>query len=164
MIGKTVKQLMLENQASFMIPAKNVASVMVGNPLEHVLLVLSKVGYSKIPVLGKGDRFVGLISLSCIFNKMLDLDGIHLENIANYQLEDIMEEKPPVVTDDWLLEDVLHLLVDSPFVPVVDKEYVFKGIITRKEVLKAVNHTMHKIEREYEILPKNKEEKTLHIV
>ncbi|GMC04309.1 hypothetical protein K4E_18530 [Enterococcus thailandicus] len=42
---------------------------------------------------------------------------------------------------------MLHLLVNSPFLPVVTEEKVFKGIITRKELLKAVNFMVHELER-----------------
>ena len=51
-------------------------------PLSHGLLVLSKVGYSKIPVLGKDDHFVGLVSLSDVVNKMIDLQTISMDQAA----------------------------------------------------------------------------------
>ena len=64
MIGTAVKELLLEKQETFLVPAENVANVMCLNPLSHAALVLSQVRYSKIPVLDKGDRFVGLIGLT----------------------------------------------------------------------------------------------------
>lgn len=55
-------------------------------------------------------------------------------------------------------EEVLHLLVDASFLPVVDDNQRFKGIITRKEILKAVNHMAHELEKHHLVLPKSEEE------
>lgn len=154
MIGSTVEKLMLENRDTFLIPAANVANVMEGNPLEHGLLVLSKVGYSKIPVLDRQDHFVGLLSLTAIVNKMMESTKIDSENLSGLTVADVMETDMTVIHENWELEDVLHDLVDAAFLPVVDDENVFKGIITRRELLKAVNRTAHELERENVLIPK----------
>ncbi|MFD2387369.1 cyclic-di-AMP-binding protein CbpB [Enterococcus rivorum] len=148
MIGMAVKELLIEKQETFLIPAENVANVMYLNPLSHALLVLSQVKYSRIPVLDKGDRFVGLISLSDVVDKMFDLTKVDLEKLNEFTVADVMEVNVPVIREDWELENVLHLLVNASFVPVVDEKQRFKGIITRKELLKAVNHMAHELEKE----------------
>ena len=43
MIGTAVKELLLEKQETFLVPAENVANVMCLNPLSHAALVLSQV-------------------------------------------------------------------------------------------------------------------------
>ena len=100
MIGPIVREMLLENQETFLIPAENVANVMYHHPLSHGLLVLSKVGYSKIPVLGKDDHFVGLVSLSDVVNKMIDLQTIkkvkNNENLANKRLSKVMLLRVPL--------------------------------------------------------------------
>ena len=55
---------------------------------------------------------------------------------------------------DYRLTDVLHKLVDESFLPVVDAEGIFQGIITRKSILKAVNALLHDFSKEYEIRSK----------
>lgn len=157
MIGPIVRELLLENQETFLIPAENVANVMYQHPLSHGLLVLSKVGYSKIPVLGKDDHFVGLVSLSDVVNKMIDLQTISMDLLEGLTVADVMETDVPTIDENWELEEVLHLLVDSPFLPVVTEERVFKGIITRKELLKAVNFLVHELERRNVLSPKIEE-------
>ncbi|WP_348923062.1 cyclic-di-AMP-binding protein CbpB [Enterococcus rotai] len=158
MIGTAVKELLLEKQETFLIPAENVANVMCLNPLSHALLVLSQVKYSKIPVLDKGDRFVGLISLSDVVDKMFDITSVDFDKLKDFTVADVMEVNVPVIGEQWELEDVLHLLVDAAFLPVVDNNQCFKGIITRKELLKAINHMAHELERKNIILPKSEEE------
>ncbi|MFV0560780.1 MAG: cyclic-di-AMP-binding protein CbpB [Enterococcus sp.] len=161
MIGPIVSELLLENQETFLIPGDNVATLMDSNPLDHALLVLSKVGYSKIPVLDKEDRLVGLISLSNIVNRMIDLTQISSESLNDSKVADVMEREVPTIGEEWELEDVLHLLVDSPFLPVVDEVGTFKGIITRKELLKSVNYLVHELERRNTVLPKDQKAKFL---
>ncbi|MBM7688333.1 CBS domain-containing protein [Enterococcus ureilyticus] len=158
MIGTAVKELLLEKENTFLIPAENVANVMCLNPLSHALLVLSQVKYSKIPVLDKGDRFVGLISLSDVVDKMFDITSVDFDKLKDFTVADVMEVNVPIIGEEWELEDVLHLLVDAAFLPVVDDNQCFKGIITRKELLKAINHMAHELERKNIILPKSDDE------
>ena len=58
------------------------------------------------------------------------------------------------VGPDFTLTEVLHKLVDESFLPVVDQDNTFQGIITRKSILKAVNALLHSFANEYEIHPK----------
>ena len=58
------------------------------------------------------------------------------------------------VGPDFTLTEVLHKLVDESFLPVVDRDNTFQGIITRKSILKAVNALLHSFANEYEIHPK----------
>ncbi len=69
LIGQTVEKNIIRKSRKFLVPAENVATVLYNHPLNHALLVLSKVGYSKIPVLDSEDHLVGLISLSNVVEK-----------------------------------------------------------------------------------------------
>ncbi|MFD2728635.1 cyclic-di-AMP-binding protein CbpB [Enterococcus camelliae] len=153
MIGEKTKELLLANEADLIIPAENVATVLYNHPLEHALLVLSKVGYNQIPVLDSDDRLVGLISLSNIVNRMMGLTGFDVKLLENLTVADVMEVNVPCVAENDL-EEILHLLVNRPFLPKIDQNGVFCGIITRKEVLKSVNHLVHQLEKEYVLLAK----------
>lgn len=164
MIGTAVRELLLEKEETFLIPGENVANVMCLNPLSHALLVLSQVKYSKIPVLDKGDRFVGLISLSDIVDKTFDLQSIDFDKLSTFTVAGVMEVNVPMVGENWELEDVLHLLVDAPFLPVVDNNNRFKGIITRKELLKAINHMAHELERKNVVLPRSEDKPEIKII
>ncbi|MGO3728511.1 cyclic-di-AMP-binding protein CbpB [Enterococcus viikkiensis] len=147
MISPTVEQLMKDHKETMMIPGENVATVMKEHPLEHALLLLSQAGYSTIPVLDRDDHFVGLLSLNDIVKKMMGIDGIDTSTLSEYSVADVMKTDVAVMREDADLEDVLHLVVDSAFLPVIDKTGVFQGIVTRREILKAVNYTFHALGR-----------------
>ncbi|EOT47709.1 MULTISPECIES: cyclic-di-AMP-binding protein CbpB [Enterococcus] len=153
MIGEKTEQLLLENQENLVIPAENVATVLYTHGLEHALLVLSKVGYNQIPVLDHEDRFIGVIGLSDVVNKMMGLTGLDVAALENLTVADVMEVNIPCITHNDV-EEILHQLVNRPFLPQVDENGVFTGIVTRKEILKSVNHLAHQLERRYDLVEK----------
>ncbi|GBG95110.1 hypothetical protein LFYK43_15690 [Ligilactobacillus salitolerans] len=157
MIAKAVEHLMEERKDQFMIPAELVANVLEDNNLEHAFMVLTKIRYAKIPVLDSKQHFRGLLSLSMITETMLGLNGIDPSKLNRVKVKDIMETNVPTVQPPFELEDILHVLVDDNFVVVTDENGIFTGIITRRELLKSVNHMAHEIGNEYEIIPAEKE-------
>lgn len=143
MINPQFAKMMTENRQHFMIPAEVVASVSETNALRHAFLVLTKVRYAKIPVVDRDDHFLGLLSLSMITDKMLGLHGIDLAALDNLCVKDVMETGVPTIDDPYDIENVLHLLVDNPFLPVVQDDGTFTGIMTRREVMKGINYIGH---------------------
>ncbi|UUV99207.1 cyclic-di-AMP-binding protein CbpB [Vagococcus luciliae] len=154
MIGSTVKKLLLENEADFLISAENVATLNEINSLEHALLVLTKIGYSRVPVLNKEEQLVGLVSLSQVVDQMFGMEDFEPQNLSGKKVSDVMDTNMSPAQLPIDLEKTLHLLVDNNFIPVVDENNQFMGIITRKEILKAVNHLAHELETEYNVMMK----------
>lgn len=162
MIGNSVKQLILENEADFLIPDEKVAHVMDINPLNHAFLVLANVRYSKIPVLNKQGQFVGLIGLSDIVNAMFDVTSINADKLNDYYVKDFMETGVKTIQRPYDIEYLLHLMVDSAFVPVTNQDNYLEGIVTRREILKAVNHMAHSLESQYDVEKKELKEISRH--
>lgn len=69
--------------SDYMIPSEKVAHVQVGNNLEHALLVLTKSGYSAIPVLDARFKLHGLISSAIITESILGLERIEFEKLSD---------------------------------------------------------------------------------
>lgn len=147
MFSPKVKKLLEEKSGAFLIPASRIAFVQDDNPLFHAFLILTKVKYSKIPVLDKKHRVVGLLSLAMITDKMMAESDIVVEPLSTLKVRDVMQTKFDkinfVQTD---LEKQLHLLIDSNFIPVVDDKGVFQGLITRREWIKAFNYVAHSLD------------------
>ena len=61
MIAKSIESLFEQRQDHFLIPAEIVANVQETNHLDHAFLVLTKIKYSKIPVLDNEQHFKGLL-------------------------------------------------------------------------------------------------------
>lgn len=156
MLSATVRRLLTVRENKFMIPADVVANVQESNNLEHALLVLTKIGYAKIPVLDSDGRFKGLLSLPMITNQMLGLDGIDTTVLGTMTVRDVMERDVATITAPYDVEEVLRLLIDRNFLVVVDEKNYFMGIITRREVMKSVNYMVHALGEQYSLTPKEK--------
>jgi predicted transcriptional regulator len=124
----------------YIIPAEKVAHVQIGNSIEHALLVLTKTGYSAIPVLDARFRLHGLISAAMITESILGLERIEFEKLNDKKVEDVMSVNIPKVILDSKFIDALELLINHPFLCVVDSEGQFEGIFTRRVLLKELKH------------------------
>ena len=60
-----------------------------------------------------------------------------------------------ILRDPYDVEENLHLLIDQSFLTVVDSEGHFTGIVTRRELLKAVNYTVHRFDHFYNVSEKD---------
>ena len=151
MFSPSIKHLIEEKSASFLIPASRIAFVQADNPLYHAFLILTKVKYSKIPVLDKEKRVVGLLSLAMITDKMLTTDEISTAPLDKLKVEDVMQTKFDKINFvETTLETQLHLLINNAFLPVVDDRGVFQGLLTRREWIKAFNYVVHTYDKHYE--------------
>jgi predicted transcriptional regulator len=118
-----------------MIPSERVAHVQVGNSLEHALLVLTKSGYTAIPVLDPHYRLMGLISTPIVMDSILGLERIEFEQLEKKRVEEAMNSKVPRINIHSTLKSSLDLLVDHPFLCIEDDSGIFEGILTRRTVL-----------------------------
>jgi len=154
MLASSLEKMLLEKKNMLMISAENVANLMTNNPLNHALLVLSQVHFSKIPVLESQDRFVGTVGLAEVVDKIIETQAAGIIDLQNFTVNDVVDINHPTLSIDWSLEDAMRLLRDYNFVPVVDEDKRFAGIITRKGLLSAVNHTFHEFEKKYVTIPR----------
>lgn len=152
MIGNTVKKMLLENESDFLIVADNVATLSEDNTLEHALLVLTNIGYSRIPVLNKQGQLMGQISLDQVVSQMFDIESLNPEKLEGMTVGEVMDRQACSIQMPFNIEKILNQLVDFNFIPVVDKQDVFLGIVTRKEILKSVNYLAHELESQYELV------------
>lgn len=151
MIHRKLEELLLEERDKLYVPAKNVAILLDSNTLDHAMLVLSQVHYSVIPVINKDNHIVGLISIPMIINQIMNegsKDTIHFSQLHKLKVKDAMQTDFPTVHQDTDFEDVLNRLVNHNFLCLETDEHKFAGIITRKEVLKRVNYTLHEIDKQ----------------
>lgn len=127
------------NIKDLMIPSERVAHVQIGNSLEHALLVLTKSGYTAIPVLDPHYRLLGLISTPIIMDSILGLERIEFEQLEKKRVEEAMNKKLPRISIHSTLQSSIELLVDHPFLCIEDESGIFEGILTRRTVLQQVS-------------------------
>ncbi|MDQ0217263.1 CBS domain-containing protein [Peribacillus cavernae] len=145
MIGIQDGDLLEACVKDLIIPSERVAHVQVANNLEHALLVLTKSGYTAIPVLDPMYKLHGLISTPVILDSILGLQRIEFEELENKKVSEIMNINIPRLHTEDKMKKGLELLIDHPFVCVENEEGVFEGILTRRAILKRVYSTEGKV-------------------
>ncbi|MDR4946213.1 cyclic-di-AMP-binding protein CbpB [Neobacillus cucumis] len=135
----TIKQLMISSE--------RVAHVQIGNNLEHALLVLTKSGYTAIPVLDPHYKLHGLISTPIIMDSILGLERIEFEQLENKRVEEVMKSSIPRVGISSSISQCLDLLVNHPFLCIENEEGFFEGILPRSTVLNQLNKVVKRFKK-----------------
>lgn len=135
------------NIRDLMIPAERVAHVQVKNNLEHALLVLTKSGYTAIPVLDPFFKLHGLISTPIIMDSILGLERIEFEKLEEKKVEEVMNRNVPKLAINSSVKTCLELLVDHPFLCIESEEGLYEGILTRRTVLNQLNKYLSHINK-----------------
>ena len=123
------------NITFFLIPKIKVEFLLENFSLRQSIEKMEYHIYSVVPVLSKDGKYLYSLSEGDILYAMTknklkfeDLTKIHLESIERDR-----DVKP--VSINYSMDDLVKLIVDQNFVPVVDDRGVFIGIITRKAVI-----------------------------
>ena len=98
--------------------------------------VLTKTGYSSIPVLDIKYRLMGLLSTKMITESILGLERIEYEKLENIKVDEVMERNVAYVKNTDTFRKALDLVINHPFLCVIDEEETFVGILTRRVILK----------------------------
>lgn len=67
---------------------------------------------------------------------MIDLQTISMDPLEGLTVADVTETDVPTIDENWELEEVLHLLVDSPFYRLSQKIGFSKESLQEKSCLK----------------------------
>ena len=153
MIAKEFEEFILQEEKTFLTPARNLAVLIDTHNVDHAILVLSQISYTRIPVVTDQRKFVGTISLTDILSYKMKHDYSD-EVFSSMDIVHMTKKDGEYLGKEYNLTEVLHKLVEESFLPVVSEDGVFEGIITRKSILKAINSLMHNFSNEYEMRKK----------
>ena len=135
MISVTSNDFLEMQIENFIISSEKVAHVQIGNSAEHALLVLTKTGYSSVPVLDSKYRLKGLVSTQMITDAILGLNHIEYERLPDLKVDLVMQSVQTIHIEEKFKKG-LDLLINHPYLCVIDDEEIFLGILTRRIVLK----------------------------
>ena len=121
----------------FLTPKSEVAYIYEDESLRQALEKMEYHKYSSIPMISRTGRYIGTITegdmLWGIKNKF-NLNLKEAEHVPVTAIPRRMDYLP--VKIDSRMEDMLDLALNQNFIPVVDDQKNFIGIITRKEIIK----------------------------
>ena len=136
MLSINIREVLDMPIKDFVICSEKVAHVQSGNNAEHALLVLTRTGYSSIPVLDVKYRLKGLLSIKMITEAILGLERIEYDRLANIKVDEVMEKEVVYLQITDTFKRALDLVINHAFLCVVDEEGTFLGIMTRRVILK----------------------------
>ncbi|KGR73728.1 cyclic-di-AMP-binding protein CbpB [Ureibacillus sinduriensis] len=146
MISTNTRALLETPISDFIISSEKVAHVQIGNSAEHALLVLTKTGYSSVPVLDIKYRLHGLLSSKMITESILGLERIEYDKLANIKVDDCMDSDVTYLKITDTFQKALDLVINHAFLCVVDEEGTFVGILTRRVILKQLKKYIYQVE------------------
>jgi CBS domain-containing protein len=124
------------NIAFFLTPKKDVVCASENFTMRQVLEKMEHHRYTAIPIINHNGRYVGTITEGDLLWKLKNTPELNFKNTSKVSIKDIptrMNNEP--VHIDSNIEDLISLSVSQNFVPVVDDEGIFIGIIKRSEII-----------------------------
>lgn len=117
-------------------PKEKVAHVHNDNTLRQVVEKLEHHGYSAIPLLDNEGKYIGTITEGDLlwymhannFPSLKDMEEVPITSIERRR-----DNSPITITET--MDGLFDKVTNQNFVPVVDDNNVFIGIITRKDVI-----------------------------
>jgi len=121
---------------SFLYPKSEVSYLTISSNMKEAMDKLEASNYTAIPILDDNGLYFGTLSEGDLLWKLkatpgLSFDTMHEIPVASIKKRMIVE--CVAINDD--LDDMLELAADQNFVPVVDDDRVFLGIIRRKDII-----------------------------
>lgn len=144
----TIYRRVSMNILFFLTPKSEVAFIYEDESLRQALDKMEYHKYSSVPVINRYGRYIGTITegdmLWGIKNKF-QLNLKEAETVPVTAIPRRMDYKP--VRADARMEDMIDRALDQNFIPVVDDQKNFIGIIKRKDIIKYFYDKMGREER-----------------
>ena len=121
----------------FLTPKNDVAFIYSDANLREAIDLMEAHGYSALPILTKQGRYAGTLTEGDLLWGMKTLNVPNLKTAEGISIMAIPRRATyKAVHADSDMEDLLDKAINQNYVPVVDDQGYFIGIITRKEIIK----------------------------
>lgn len=120
----------------FLKPKSEVAYIYDDCTLRQVLETMEYHKYASIPMLNREGEFIGTITEGDLLWGIKDYKNLNIKGAETVFIRDFPRKAEfDVVAADADMEDLVKKAMNQNFVPVVDDQNKFIGIITRKSII-----------------------------
>ena len=124
------------NIAFFLIAKNNAVFLPLNSTMRQALERMEYHRYTAVPVIDEAGRYAGTITEGDLLWKMKNTPSLTFLDTSQVMLKDISQQRTNhPVRIDAEIEDLLSLAIAQNFVPVVDDQDIFIGIIRRREII-----------------------------
>ena len=130
------------NIAQIMIPKVCTIFLHQDNTIRQGLEIMLRHGYTAVPVLDQGDKYVGCVTEGDFLRHIIDVGATEMRAQEKYTLKTILRQDfcPPLpITAESTV--VINAILEQNFVPIVDDRQALCGIITRRCVISYFSDT-----------------------
>jgi CBS-domain-containing membrane protein len=122
--------------SSFLFPKSEVAFITASASMREALEQLEQHYYTALPIVDSEGKYAGTLSEGDLLWKLKDTPGLDFDTMQHVPVSEIKKHiHNESVSINAHMEDMLALAADQNFVPVVDDECIFIGIIRRKDII-----------------------------
>lgn len=124
------------NIAFFLIPKKDIVYLKENATMRQALERMEYHSYSAVPLINSEGKYVGTITEGDLLWKLKNTPSLTFANTEDIYLSEVEQHVQNVpVTIDAQMEDLISRAVVQNFVPVVDDQQIFIGIVRRRELI-----------------------------
>lgn len=133
------------NIAFFLTPKNEVIYEYLDATMRQVIERMEHHGYTAIPLIDKEGKYVGTLTEGDLLWKLKNTPDLNFRNTENVKIKDIpRKRKHKSVSINADVESLISLATNQNFVPVVDDEGIFIGIIKRSDIINYCYSEMRK--------------------
>ena len=120
----------------FLKPKSDLAFIYDYHTLRQAMEIMEYHKYSSVPIIDRDGKYIGTITEGDLLwglKRLNLLDIKKSENISVMKIERRLDYRP--VRADCDVEDLIGRAMEQNFVPVIDDQGNFIGIVTRKDII-----------------------------
>ncbi|MGI5901009.1 MAG: CBS domain-containing protein [Desulfitobacteriia bacterium] len=124
------------NIAFFLIPKKDIVFLKDTSTMRQALERMEYHGYSAVPVIDSKGHYVGTITEGDLLWKLKNTPDLTFSNTESIRLNEIEQhtQNEPVLINARI-SDLITRATQQNFVPVIDDQGIFIGIVRRREII-----------------------------
>ena len=124
------------NVLFFLTPKSEVTYVYADDKLSKVMDVIEEKGFTAIPMIDRQGHYVGSVTEGDILRVIREKRELNLECIGEITVANIPRKTDiKAVSGTADMNDMIKRALEQNYVPVVDDENIFSGIITRRDII-----------------------------
>lgn len=124
------------NIAFFLIPKKDVVYLKVNSTMRQALERMEFHGYAAVPLVDSQGRYAGTITDGDLLWKLKNTPDLTFGNTENIRLDEIEQRtQNTAVSISAQINDLISRAIHQNFVPVIDDQGIFIGIVRRREII-----------------------------
>ena len=120
----------------FITPKKDVAYLDEKDTMRQALEKMEYHRYSSIPIIDNEGKYLGTITEGDLLWSLKNSLGLDLKSTENILIREVprrMDNKPVSINAN--IDDLIYTAMNQNFVPVIDDQNVFIGIIKRSDII-----------------------------